>query len=710
MFGPISPTVRNLLARQNNEWGEDQFLIARQLSGASLPIRSPSTVWQTTGWSTNNSSAQSVAFRANAFGIQGAPTYGRWSLQYALGTSAFSDVLQWDANSTFSRSVFTVVDSATVLAMNNSSTVDTIQNLNVRSSGTQVHVVQSFGSSIRSSWSTNSTGTVDFRSAGSTSTFNFSLGSSIGSTSNIVQIYGGGIYNYGGSFNIGAVTAGSADTSVQTTLSTYGSFAVRGSLVTTPTYTMSQNETVVYVDPTYSNVCAGSPAACSTYNSEGTCNARSAVGCLWFSGNPCSVFSGDQGACTGQAGCTWEQAPCSSANNTDQSTCESQGSSYGGGCSWDTSTCPSYSSDQTSCEATSGCTWSSEPCSNFNGQSQSSCESNSGCSWAGADCHAFDGTDQSTCESGHTGCSWDSDNSLCNGVYDEASVCSGVYNTQCTGSLCTGTYSTGNCTGTYGAVCQGTATCSLIGNSGTCNSEPGCSWTSGITLTLPSTTNASRGTTGRLYMIQHVGQTIGTVIIQGQSGQPIFQYSSVNLFKPADRVILHNQNISFPCSTITVQATCSAQTGCTWNPAIVCSSFNGDQSACESAGCSWDAENSTCSGAGSLANCSGTYSNGSHWYVHNIDRGYNYATKTADYTLTIIDDIVAVTANNVTLTLPSAVNVNGKEYTLKNLGTGTVTINTSSGETIDGNGSGVLTLAQYDSLTVRSNGSNWIIV
>ena len=53
--------------------------------------------------------------------------------------------------------------------------------------------------------------------------------------------------------------------------------------------------------------------------------------------------------------------------------------------------------------------------------------------------------------------------------------------------------------------------------------------------------------------------------------------------------------------------------------------------------------------------------------------------------------------------------LNGKTYYLKNIGTGTITLNTTSSQTIDGNASGVLTMVQGDSITVISNNSNWII-
>jgi len=80
------------------------------------------------------------------------------------------------------------------------------------------------------------------------------------------------------------------------------------------------------------------------------------------------------------------------------------------------------------------------------------------------------------------------------------------------------------------------------------------------------------------------------------------------------------------------------------------------------------------------------------------------------YTFTATDYCVDVTSGSSAVTLPTAVSIAGRVYILKNSGTGTVPINTTSSQTIDGVASGVLTLIQLDSLTVMSNGANWIII
>ena len=77
-------------------------------------------------------------------------------------------------------------------------------------------------------------------------------------------------------------------------------------------------------------------------------------------------------------------------------------------------------------------------------------------------------------------------------------------------------------------------------------------------------------------------------------------------------------------------------------------------------------------------------------------------------TLTVTNHIVNVTANTFTIDLPTAVGITGQEYIIKNSGGGVVTVDGNGTETIDG----ALTLAlnQYDSYTIVSDGTNWIII
>ena len=77
------------------------------------------------------------------------------------------------------------------------------------------------------------------------------------------------------------------------------------------------------------------------------------------------------------------------------------------------------------------------------------------------------------------------------------------------------------------------------------------------------------------------------------------------------------------------------------------------------------------------------------------------------YTVDTNDYLIDVTGNTITVTLPTAVGVNGKNYVIKNRGTGVVTVATTSSQTIDG--VNTKTLNNNDSIEVISDGSNWII-
>jgi hypothetical protein len=81
---------------------------------------------------------------------------------------------------------------------------------------------------------------------------------------------------------------------------------------------------------------------------------------------------------------------------------------------------------------------------------------------------------------------------------------------------------------------------------------------------------------------------------------------------------------------------------------------------------------------------------------------------TSSYLIKENDYLIDVTGNTVTVTLPTAVGINGKNYVVKNSGTGVVTVNTTSGQTIDNSES--KTLSYNDSLEINSDGTNWIVV
>lgn len=85
------------------------------------------------------------------------------------------------------------------------------------------------------------------------------------------------------------------------------------------------------------------------------------------------------------------------------------------------------------------------------------------------------------------------------------------------------------------------------------------------------------------------------------------------------------------------------------------------------------------------------------------------ATKTANYGLTSTDSVIIANGSSLTITLPSAVTVGitGKPYVVKNIHSTTCTLASTAG-TIDG--SATQSLAQYVSLSVVSDGTNWQVI
>lgn len=77
-------------------------------------------------------------------------------------------------------------------------------------------------------------------------------------------------------------------------------------------------------------------------------------------------------------------------------------------------------------------------------------------------------------------------------------------------------------------------------------------------------------------------------------------------------------------------------------------------------------------------------------------------------TLDSTDSQIECTANTFDVTLPTAVGIKGKVYSIKNTGTGVITIKTTSSQTIDGEST--QTLEQWENITLMSNDANWIIL
>lgn len=84
-----------------------------------------------------------------------------------------------------------------------------------------------------------------------------------------------------------------------------------------------------------------------------------------------------------------------------------------------------------------------------------------------------------------------------------------------------------------------------------------------------------------------------------------------------------------------------------------------------------------------------------------------YTAKTSTYSITTSDYMINCTSGTFTVTLPTAVGVTGRVYTIKNSGTGIITIATTSAQTIDG--ASTQTVATLASYQLMSNGANWIL-
>lgn len=86
------------------------------------------------------------------------------------------------------------------------------------------------------------------------------------------------------------------------------------------------------------------------------------------------------------------------------------------------------------------------------------------------------------------------------------------------------------------------------------------------------------------------------------------------------------------------------------------------------------------------------------------------ANKSSDYTLTVQDHIITCSAG-LTITLPTAAGITGREYSVKRTYSGgaDVTIGTTAGQTIDGSTTYALG-AQWKYATFVSDGSNWLII
>ncbi len=86
-----------------------------------------------------------------------------------------------------------------------------------------------------------------------------------------------------------------------------------------------------------------------------------------------------------------------------------------------------------------------------------------------------------------------------------------------------------------------------------------------------------------------------------------------------------------------------------------------------------------------------------------------YRETTIATSIASTDRVLNCTSGTFAVTLLDATTVSGKTFTIKNSGSGTVTINTTSAQTVDADVSGAISLVQWESLDVFSDGSNWVV-
>jgi len=96
-------------------------------------------------------------------------------------------------------------------------------------------------------------------------------------------------------------------------------------------------------------------------------------------------------------------------------------------------------------------------------------------------------------------------------------------------------------------------------------------------------------------------------------------------------------------------------------------------------------------------------------YVDSSITYKQYISKATSYTPSLLDKTIEVTATGLTITLPTAVGIVGKEYIIKLTTSGSATVATTSSQTMYCSTTYSLT-AQYKYVFVQSNGSNWIII
>lgn len=491
--------------------------------------------------------------------------------------------------------------------------------------------------------------------------------------------------------------------------------------------------------------------ACSNFTSSGssTCNAQ--YNCSWSESN-CSDFDSNFVSCNTTSGCSpIYTGDCSSfTNDPNCGGHNSEGCSYGG-----SNNCSIFS-DATSCNNHNavGCTTNTVDCSSlYNSSSDSACTAQPGCSATYAyDCSTL--MDSGSC-SGVEGCTWDgaacsgTGYSSCDGgtVFTSCSgtygTCSGSYFTSCSGTYngtCLGSTWDGTCSGTscdcIGSYCSGQTPYYCNGNNSTCmgtadacssfDSDPtGCANQLGCTANFSpaQSLNGDQDVTGNINITGDIDQT-GSIISSTSNNDSIT--TTANLTLKGYDVLLETSNTN---NTIDLSELNDSTSVVGHSLLAMSSNVDNYYSApIHEFHTSGNVLEIYTFGRLSIASKNSALNayqelliEGSH-----IELGPNssgdtdiagglvlaYSSKSTTYTTTSSNHYINATSGTFTITLMDAtspVGFGGLWYVIKNSGSGVITVNTTSAQTITlGTSVSSVTLAQGDVLDVQSTGSNWV--
>lgn len=87
----------------------------------------------------------------------------------------------------------------------------------------------------------------------------------------------------------------------------------------------------------------------------------------------------------------------------------------------------------------------------------------------------------------------------------------------------------------------------------------------------------------------------------------------------------------------------------------------------------------------------------------------SYTSATSTYVVQQTDFVIDCTSGTFTVTLPTAAGIVGKQYCIKNSGTGVITVDANGSETIDSSLTFILSV-QYESIWIVSDGANWKVI